>query len=481
MHFIPSFFSFVFLFSLFSSCSKEDEKIYIRISERNPNYFEYSDGKPYIPIGPNICWERFEKDETKVIELYEQRFRNLSENGGNYTRIWLSAPFFDVEHSKAASYDQNVKKRIDKILALAEKYDIKIKFCLENFRALEDYPAIFPGSVPFDKPIYSKKYGGPLESTEDYFNTPEGKELFTQKLAFYSKYYKDNPAIFGWELWNEINAVHIPDKPESVLKWTNTMLPLSKTYFPNHLVMQSLGSFDRKSSFNLYEQFVTLLSNEIAQVHRYLDPGASWEICQAPMDILASNAVRELQNMVENKPIVLSEVGAVEANHSGPSLLYQKDNLGVLLHDMLFAPFFSGAAGPGQSWHWQFYIEKNNLWWHFGRFEKAIRGINPIIENFIPQFCEIDGVRLYVLKGKSNILIWGRDSKSDWVTEIVEGKNPEKRNLNIPLSKLLISDKQYNVKMYDPWNDLWSKIKIENNGLTIPQFERSFVIRIENE
>ncbi|HOI79598.1 MAG TPA: hypothetical protein PLI30_08345 [Petrimonas sp.] len=305
--------------------------------------------------------------------------------------------------------------------------------------------------------------------------------MFTQKLAFYSKYYKDNPAIFGWELWNEINAVHIPDKPESVLKWTNTMLPLSKTYFPNHLVMQSLGSFDRKSSFNLYEQFVTLLSNEIAQVHRYLDPGASWEICQAPMDILASNAVRELQNMVENKPIVLSEVGAVEANHSGPSLLYQKDNLGVLLHDMLFAPFFSGAAGPGQSWHWQFYIEKNNLWWHFGRFEKAIRGINPIIENFIPQFCEIDGVRLYVLKGKSNILIWGRDSKSDWVTEIVEGKNPEKRNLNIPLSKLLISDKQYNVKMYDPWNDLWSKIKIENNGLTIPQFERSFVIRIENE
>jgi hypothetical protein len=140
------------------------------------------------------------------------------------------------------------------------------------------------------------------------------------------------------------------------------------------------------------------------------------------MDILASNAVRELQNMVENKPILLSEVGAVEANHSGPSLLYQKDTFGVLLHDMLFAPFFSGAAGPGQSWHWQFYIEKNNLWWHFGRFEKAIRGINPIEENYTPQYHEIDDVRLYVLKGKSNILIWGRDSKSDWVTELVKSK-----------------------------------------------------------
>ena len=88
---------------------------------------------PFIPVGPNICWERFETDETKVLQLYEQRFRNLSENGGNYTRIWLSAPFFEIEHKKAGEFDENRVNRIDKLLELATKYGIKIKFCLENF------------------------------------------------------------------------------------------------------------------------------------------------------------------------------------------------------------------------------------------------------------------------------------------------------------------------------------------------------------
>ena len=91
----------------FFSCGKERDQNFIRVSKVNPCYLEYSDGTPFIPVGPNICWERFETDETKVLQLYEQRFRNLSENGGNYTRIWLSAPFFEIEHKKAGEFDEN--------------------------------------------------------------------------------------------------------------------------------------------------------------------------------------------------------------------------------------------------------------------------------------------------------------------------------------------------------------------------------------
>lgn len=58
------------------------------------------------------------------------------------------------------------------------------------------------------------------------------------------------------------------------------------------------------------------------------------------MDSLASQAVVLLRNMVVDKPVILSEVGAVEAHHSGPSKLYESDTLGVLLHDLIFAPFF---------------------------------------------------------------------------------------------------------------------------------------------
>ena len=103
---------------------------FIRVSRENSHYLEKADGTPFIPIGPNICWERFETEEVKILQLYEERFCKLSENGGNYTRIWLSAPFFEVEHLCAGEFDEHIVKRIDKLLEIAQKYGIKIKFCL---------------------------------------------------------------------------------------------------------------------------------------------------------------------------------------------------------------------------------------------------------------------------------------------------------------------------------------------------------------
>ena len=471
------FFFFIALV-LTLSCNHNTPKDFIRVSTVNPNYFEYSSGEPYIPIGLNICFERYETDEAKVLQLYERRFRNLSENRGNYTRIWLSAPFFEVEYPKAYTYDEAVTRRIDRILDMAEKYGIKVKFCFENFRKLTGHPTPYFGSVPFDKPIYAIENGGPLETMDDFFNTREGRELYLGRIRYLAEHYADHPAVFGWELWNEINAVSVSD-PKIILSWTVDMLPIVKSAFPNHLVMQSLGSFDSKSYIEgMYRPYMTIPTNEVAQVHRYLDPWVGkWDICVASMDTLASNAVCELQKLVKGKPVVLSEAGAVEAGHSGPSKLYALDTLGILLHDILFAPFFSGAAGPGQSWHWQLYIEKNDLWWHFNRFAKAIEGINPIIENYSPFFLLFDNVRIYGLKGKTNTLIWCRDKLSNWQTELIEQRVPDNRTIALPVSYLNPPHPVKTIRFYDPWEDSWVIAKKEDT-LSF-SFKRSMVIRLE--
>jgi hypothetical protein len=449
---------------------------YIRVSSRNPHYFEYSDGQTFIPVGPNICWERFEKDEVKVLKLYEQRFKNLSENGGNYARIWLSASFFEIEHEQAGQYDEKIVSRIDQILEMANRYDIKVKFCLEHFRKLNGYPAKFLGSVSFDKPIYSQSSGGSLCSMDEYFNSEAGHDLFMNRVLFLASRYNNHTSVFGWELWNEMNSVPISDSPASLLNWTRNMLPEVKAAFPNQLVMQSLGSFDHHRKIELYRSYMSLSDNEVAQVHRYLDTGATWDICQAPMDILASQAVGELRRMVRDKPVVLSEVGAVEANHAGPSKLYPIDTTGILLHDMLFAPFFSGAAAPGQSWHWQLYIEKNNLWWHFKRFVHAIEDIDPVEENYQPFFEEHDSIRFYGLKGKTNTLVWCRNARNNWETELVEHQKPQAVSIQIPL-QLLKCSSPVSIRIYDPWNDTWTNA-FHRSEITIPSIERSVVLKI---
>ena len=32
---------------------------FVRISRKNSRYFEYEDGTPFVPVGMNLCFERF--------------------------------------------------------------------------------------------------------------------------------------------------------------------------------------------------------------------------------------------------------------------------------------------------------------------------------------------------------------------------------------------------------------------------------------
>ena len=108
-----------------------------------------------------------------------------------------------------------------------------------------------------------------------------------------------------------------------------------------------------------------LPDNDVLQVHRYLDLGAALGVCHGPVDLLAADAVAELRAFGIRKPIILTETGAVKPRHTGASEWYEKDRHGILLHDMLFAPFFSGAAGTGHVWFWRQAIDRPNLWYHF--------------------------------------------------------------------------------------------------------------------
>ena len=231
---------------------------------------------------------------------------------------------------------------------------------------------------------------------------------FLKRLDLFAQHYANEPVIYGWELWNEINAV----KGTGWEEWTRDMLPELKRRFPHHLALQTLGSFDSDAGAELYRRFSTMPGNEIAQVHRYLDLGAKLEVCHGPFDILAADAISQLRSFTTNRPVLFSEIGAVEPHHAGPFKLYEKDREGILIHDGIFAPFFAGAAGPGQFWHWQDYIEKNNLWYHFGRFAEAVKRLDPRAEQFEPVQLPHKQLRVYLLKGRSHSLLWLRDHLS---------------------------------------------------------------------
>ncbi|NQV34875.1 MAG: cellulase family glycosylhydrolase, partial [Phycisphaeraceae bacterium] len=393
------------LFAVHAFPKEDDLSSFVVVSPRDPRYFELSNGSPYIPIGFNLVGPPREAD-------FDRLFETMAANKINYCRVWVSHQDWNVERQACLQFDEDRAETIDRFLVLARQHGIRVKMCLEYFRDIRAERNRWSDNL-----IYHKANGGPYESMHEYLSSPEGRVHFRAKLDWYAQRYGDEPAVFAWELWNEMDAV----RDSEWLDWTRAMLPELKRRFPKNLVIQSLGSYDWEKKRASYRTLCLLPVNAVAQVHRYLDEGAGWTVCHGPVDVLAAQAVEELIAFDAGKPIILTETGAVKPSHAGCSELYAKDPQGTLLHDMLFAPFFSGAAGTGHVWWWHQALEQPNLWYHFARFAEAVRGIDPPAERFEPVRVSTDRLRLYVLKGRKTLLVWCRDSENDWKNELVLG------------------------------------------------------------
>jgi hypothetical protein len=458
----------------FAVAAGADDRPYVQVSPRDARYFELDNGQPYIPIGLNMVGVWGESGEDEALGRMDDWMKSLSENGGNFLRVWLSSPFWDVEHQRCGQYDPAVGKRIDRLFAMARKYNLYLKLTIEHFREIDPDDPYAKQRPWATKPLHHVSRGGTATSMDDWFTGESSRGQFRKKLDWYAERYGSDPIVFGWELWNEVNAV----RSREYLPWTELMLDELGRRFPGNLAMQSLGSFDRPQNREQYRVMVTLKQNDVAQVHRYLDLGANLEICHGPVDVLAADAIRELIAMEPGKPIVLAESGAVEPGHAGPFRLYDEDKAGSILHDVIFAPFFAGAAGTGQCWHWDHYVEKNGLWWHFGRFAKVVDGLDPAAENLQPVMVTHPDLRVYVLKGRTTTLIWARDIRNSWMAELADGTEPREcigATIDMAASRGLAAA---TIRIYDPWKDRWTSAQPAGDTIALPPFKRSIVVKI---
>jgi hypothetical protein len=77
-----------------------DDSCFVQVSKIDSRYFELSNGSPFIPVGPNICFPRLILDEKLGFENIEMMYKNLAKYGANYTRIYLASDFFEIENQK---------------------------------------------------------------------------------------------------------------------------------------------------------------------------------------------------------------------------------------------------------------------------------------------------------------------------------------------------------------------------------------------
>jgi len=449
----------------------------INVSKANPRYFETADGKPWIPVGCNICFDRLydgkAHGDAEVRANFDRWLRKFAANGGNCIRLWAGHRSLEVMPDKPGIYDAEKSKTLKGIVALCEELGIKVKITLESFRMCMSEEVERgkpnPAGVNFNyNHVFNRSLYAPYaDSVAAFFVSEKCRDIYLGKARYLKDLgFGDSPAVYCWELWNEINCCGTIAQYSAWSKWALAEL---KKIFPKQMTVNNLGSFSDMGAYQMYDELATEEGNDFMQIHRYLDAGADLDACRGPMDIVAASAVRELLSRRTDRPAVVAEIGAVQANHAGPFPYYPFDKEGTLLHDALFAAFFAGSAGCGQFWHWDHqYVDGNDLWWHFKRFANAIEGLDPVSEGFRPFYTESRRLRMYGLRGKKTAVVWCRDKTNTWETELVQGNPPE------TLTAETVPFRNCQLACYLPWEDR----SVTVDAPTLPPFKRSIVVRV---
>lgn len=466
-------------------CVIGDNHGYVEVSKNDPRYFCYTDGENYNPIGINLAILRpFDKSDGKEFGIsgykylgmrkYESWFKQCKENGVNFIRIWLGQEYLSPDTEQAGTFNLVQFSKIDKLLELAEKYDIKLKLTLEQFRFL-DYTTVVNSDSKkyftfnaFNKKLYlgNKR----CENITEWLDEDIWRQKWLDKVRQLAYRYSGNTSVFGIELWNEMNC--LPWK--SVLDWNAYMLPNVKKLFPNQLVFNSLGSFDCADVLNYYNEFVWEFS-DIKQMHRYLDQGAGYTICHgSPIDFICDG----VEKLAEpQKPFFLAETGAVNNCHSGPFRYYSADHRGIIFCDTVYTPIFCGAAGCGHIWHWDAdYVESKNLYKSFKPIQILTENIAFDKEHFTTERYEDDEIVLLLLKGDNVTLGYLRNKNDTW-QNILRDLKPEKPIEN---KKIRFVESKKNMKIINIMEDTSNKIFYNDNSLEIKYMKYGAFLKFED-
>lgn len=156
-------------------------------------------------------------------------------------------------------------------------------------------------SASYDDDIYRKfnkrLYKGtePCKTVTEWLEDDFWQNAWLHKVRELAKRLNGDTTVFGIELWNEMNTLSgVPF--EVTVEWNKKMLPEVKKLFPNHLVMNSLGSCDSEGNEAIYKKFCWEKS-DIRQMHRYLDQGAENILCKTDPIKLIYTGVKALAEM----------------------------------------------------------------------------------------------------------------------------------------------------------------------------------------
>jgi hypothetical protein len=445
---------------------------YVRISKKDPRYFEFDDGTPYFAIGENLCWG--------PLADFQRWIPRLAKSGGNFARLWLGNARLNVESdTRSGEYRLDNAWRVDQIIELSEENGIYQKVSIEAIRNLapEGEPRRTGGGFnPFS---YAEANGGPCRSMRDFFELPQARRLFRNRLRYIVARWGYSTNIMAWELWNEFNTVNVPKpKEEIAIPWSREMCRYLKSIdATGRLTTNSLGSFD------FWPDLWAAPEHEFTQMHGYYgwhrkNPGD-----EEPARAMTPLMIEWLDKLTAyRKPYLWAEFG-IERQFLPEREYCEKDREGVHMHAGLWTPVMHGAAGCGHIWWWDSYVDPKDLYFHFRALADFVNGIPWTTAGFQPARVQADRQKLNALglHGNALTILWIENKAHTWWNVVHDEPIPAMEGESIQVEGFPAG--RYTVEYWDSWKGVPTakkQVQSADNRLTIavPRLERDIALKI---
>jgi len=154
---------------------------FVRVDRRDPAYFAFDDGTPYVAIGQNVSWYGQGGSHD-----YERWFGKMHEHGANFARLWMASWAMGIEWSDTGlgDYTRRLDRawQLDRVFALAEERDIYLMLSLLNHGAYNT--SVNP---EWDKNPYNAALGGPCATPQDFATNAQGARALQASAALHCR------------------------------------------------------------------------------------------------------------------------------------------------------------------------------------------------------------------------------------------------------------------------------------------------------
>lgn len=199
----------------------------VHVDSRLTTGFARADGRAFLPIGANVAWAH----SADVVGYYRETFAAFAAANLNWMRMWMShwgrtnLDWVRPEDGAAippGGIDPAVAARWDALLAAAEEHGVYVQLVLQHHGQFST--TVNPNWT--DHPWNAAHAGGFLKSPSDFFTDPTARLLTALKYRYIVARWSWSPAIFAWELFNEVHwvdALKLDRNEAAVARWHDDM------------------------------------------------------------------------------------------------------------------------------------------------------------------------------------------------------------------------------------------------------------------